>query len=331
MNTNLRFFACIIFLFYSFQMVFSQNPGSKIPSLPDKPVTEPTVFAPGIISTGDYEAAEEFSPDGKTLFYLKLTPDFNFWTMVSSRFEKGAWTAPEVAPFSGQYLDGDPFITADGKRFFFISGRPLPDSNSKETKNLDIWMMDKTTNGAWSEPRPIGAPINSEKSEYFPTLTDNGTLYFGSRRDGGKGGCDLYRSRFVNGKFLEPENLGDAINTTFDEYEPFIAPDESYLIFMADARPEGLGGYDFYISYNENGKWTKAENLGAPINTAANELSPKITRDGKYFFWTSSRSAIDKRKEKSWTIEEMTKAVRAPQNGLGDIYYIDAKRLKLRK
>ena len=87
-----------------------------------------------------------------------------------------------------------------------------------------------------------------------------------------------YRSRLVDGKYQEPENLGESINTTFDEFEPYIAPDESFLIFMAAARPDGLGGFDLYISYNRNGQWTKAE-PGAPINSPADELS-KITRDG---------------------------------------------------
>lgn len=293
------------------------------------PAKEPTLFAPGMISTGDYEGAEEFSPDGKTLYYLKLTPDFNFWTMVVSHFENGNWTPPQVAPFSGQYSDADPFITADGKRMFFISNRPLP--NSKTVQKFNIYVMDKLPNGEWGPPQNLGKPVNSETSEYFPTLTSDGTLYFGSRRAGGKGGVDLYRARFSDGKFQEPENLGDAINTQADEYEPFVSPDESYLIFMADSRPDGLGGYDLYISYRENGKWTKAVNLGAPINTPANELSAKISRDGRYFFWTSSRSAIDQPKAKPWTIEELTKAVRGPRNGLGDIYFIDADQLKLRK
>lgn len=303
-----------------------------MPYVSEKPVSEPTLFAPGIISTGDYEGAEEFSPDGKILYYLKLTPDFNFWTMVFSRFENGKWTAPQIAPFSGRYSDADPFITSNGKRMFFVSRRPVNAKVSPNAPNkLDIYVMEKTSNGEWSEPQNLGKPVNSEGSEYFPTMTNDGTLYFGSGRAGGRGGIDLYRAKFAGGKFLEPENLGDAINTKYDEYEPFIAPDASFLIFMADSRPDGLGGFDLFISYNENGKWAKAENLGAPINSTANELSPKLTRDGKYFFWTSSRSAIDQPKAKSWTIEELTSAVRAPQNGLGDIYFIDADRLKLRK
>jgi Tol biopolymer transport system component len=332
MKRDLNLLIILLYLLVSAQTTFAQVSDAKMPYASDKPVSEPTVFAPGIISTGDYEGAQEFSPDGKTLYYLKLTPDFNFWTLVFSRFENGAWTHPRVAPFSGRYSDADPFITLDGKRLFFVSRRPVDPKISPNAANaLDIYVMEKNASGAWSEPQNLGKPVNSEASEFFPTLTMDGTLYFGSRRAGGKGGVDLYRARFVNGKFQEPENLGDAINTQFDEYEPFIAPDESYLLFMADGRPDGLGGFDLYVSYNENGKWTKAENLGALVNTAANELSPKRTRDGKYFFWTSSRSAIDQPKEKAWTIEELTQAVRAPQNGLGDIYYIDADRLKLKK
>lgn len=192
-------------------------------------------------------------------------------------------------------------------------------------------MMDKTA-GGWSEPKNLGKTINSEKNEYFPTLTRDGkTLYFGSQRAGGKGGVDLYRSRIINGEFQTPENLGDAINTEADEFEPLIAPDESYLIFMASGRPDGLGGFDLYISYNREGRWTKAQNLGAPINSPSDELSPKITPDGKYFFWSSNRSAIDKPKTKSWNFRELSDSLHSPQNGLGDIYYIDLSALKIRR
>lgn len=301
---------------------------NKHPFSSDKPLREPTIFAPGLISTGDYEFAPEFTHDGKTLYFVKSTPDFTYWTMVYSQFEEGKWSQPRVAPFSGQYTDGDPFITADGKQMFFISNRPLNPSDAAAPVKLDIWVMNKTASG-WSEPKNLGKPVN-EASQYFPTIAKDGTLYFGSTRKGGRGGVDLYRSKFVNGAFQEPENLGDAINTPSDEYEPFIAPDESFLIFMANARPDGLGGYDLFVSYNENGQWTKAQNLGSPINSAADDYSPKISRDGKYFFWTSTRSAINKLKNKSWDYSELTSRYRKPQNGLGDIYYIDKSVLKIK-
>ncbi len=250
----------VVLLFVSGQAIKAQYADPK-------PVSEPMVFAPDVISTGDYEVCPQFSLDGPTFYFVKSTPDANFWTIVFSRFEDGKWTAPQVAPFSGQYSDADEFITNDGRQMFFISRRPVSSVISPNVAGkLDIWVMDKTAGGDWGAPKNLGRPVNSEGSEYFPTLTKDGTLYFGSGRKGGKGGIDLYRSRFVNGKYQEPDNLGDAINTQFDEFEPYIAPDERFLIFMAGARPDGLGGFDLYISYNRNGQWTKAKNLGAPIN-----------------------------------------------------------------
>lgn len=295
-------------------------------------ILEPTIFAPGVISTGDYEVCPQFSLDGKTFYFVKSTPDANFWTIVFSRHEAGKWTDPQVAPFSGRYSDADEFITNDSKQMFFISRRPVSSEVSPNAAGkLDIWLMDMTAGGAWGEPKNLGRPVNSEGNEYFPTLTNSETLYFGSGRKGGKGGIDLYRSRFVDGKYQEPENLGDAINTTFDEFEPLIAPDESFLIFMAGGRPDGLGGFDLYISYNRNGQWTQAKNLGAPINSAVDELSPRITFDGKYFFWASARSLINKPKDKNWSYAELAIANHRPGNGLGDIYYIDVSALKIER
>src|SRR6266496_688571 len=309
-----------------------QNGEKKKPFTWERSIVDPTTFAPGVISTGDYEAVPQFSPDGKIFYFAKGTPDFNFWTVVFSRLENGKWSAPQVAPFSGQYSDGDEFITADDKRMFFISRRPVsPEISPNVAGKYDIWVINKTAGGDWGKPENLGRPVNSEGSEFFPTLTNDGTLYFGSGRKGGKGGIDLYRSRFVNGKYQEPDNLGDAINTQFDEFEPYIAPDERFLIFMAGARPDGLGGFDLYISYNRNGQWTKAKNLGAPINSVADELSPRITSDGKYFFWASARSRIDKPRNKSWSFTELSNAYHRPGNGLGDIYYIDLSALKLER
>ena len=293
----------------------------------DKPLSEPVIFAPGILSTGDFESHPAFTPDGKTLYFLRNTPNFNLWTILVSRFERGKWSTPEVAPFSGQYSDADPFITSDGSRFYFISKRPI---TGKSTPDLDIWVMEKTA-GGWSEPKNMGAPINSSGSEWYPTVAANGTIYFGSDREGGKGRTDIYRSRLVNGKYVEAENLGDAINTQFNEFEPLIAPDERFLIFMASGRPDGHGGFDLYISYNRNGVWTKPANLGEKINSSGNEYSPTISPDGKYFFWTSTRGFADKPLEKRLNYQELMNRLRSPHNGLGDIYQIDIGVLSIEK
>ncbi|HYY55704.1 MAG TPA: hypothetical protein VE842_00150 [Pyrinomonadaceae bacterium] len=293
------------------------------------PLSEPTIFAEGSLCTGDYESHPAFTPDGKTVYFLKNNPSFTFWTIVVSRFHNGRWTTPEVAPFSGQYSDADPFITPDGNRFYFISNRPLASAAGAKPKgDLDIWFMEKTANG-WSEPKNAGAPINSPGNEWYPTITSAGTIYFGSDREGGKGRTDLYRARLINAVYNEALNLGEPFNTQFNEFEPFIAPDESFLIFMCGGRADSRGGFDLYISYNRAGVWTTPANLGDKINSSGNELSPKISPDGRYFFWTSTRDFTDKPPEKPLTYGELSSRLRSPRNGLGDIYQIDISALKI--
>lgn len=306
----------------------AQRSDQKLPPYTSlTPVSQPKIFGPGIISTGEYDTHPAFTPDGKTLYFLRSTPNFNLWTILVSRFVKGHWSTPEVAPFSGQYSDADPFITSDGSRLYFISNRLAP---GKTSRDLDIWIMEKGASG-WNEPMNLGAPINSPGSEWYPTVSANGTIYFGSDREGGKGRTDIYRSRLVNGKYEAAENLGPSINTQFNEFEPLIAPDESFMIFMGGGRSDGRGGFDLYISYNQNGEWSKPENLGDKINTVGNEYSPTISPDGKYFFWASTRGFADKPLEKRQNYQELMEKLRGPGNGLGDIYQIDIGELKIKK
>jgi Tol biopolymer transport system component len=277
------------------------------------PMPEPTIFAEGIVSTGEFESHPAFTPDGRTLYFVKSTPEFTDWKIYVTRYDDGHWSTPKLAPFSGKYRDADPFITSDAKKLYFISNRPV-DGETKD--DMDIWVMDRAKDGEWGEPRNVGTPVNSTGSEWFPTLSTNGTLYFGSDRPGGQGRTDLYRARFADGKFAEPENLGAIINSTADEFEPCIAPDESYLVFMALGRPDSHGGGDLYISYSKVGRWTTPRNLGPKFNRPGLEISPYLSPDGKYFFFSSVRRTAG-----------VTPGDRPnkPRNGLGDIYQVDLR------
>ncbi|HEV7474834.1 MAG TPA: hypothetical protein VGN90_12345 [Pyrinomonadaceae bacterium] len=318
----------VLFVSFGSAVTAASGDSSQPPYASKEPMPEPTIFAEGIVSTGDFESHPAFTPDGRTLYFLKNSPTFNFWTIVVSHFKNNRWSAPEVAPFSGQYRDADPFITSDDSKFFFISNRPNTVPNAKEAeRSLDIWMMEKVGNG-WGAPRNLGAPVNSSGDEWYPTVAADGTLYFGSDRAGGKGSTDIYRSRLVAGKYTEPENLGDAINSKFDEFEPYIAPDQTYLIFMA-ARPDGRGGSDLFISYQRGGTWTKAVNLGDKINSSGSEYSPKVSPDGKYFFWSSTRGGGATPPAKRLTYADLMNRLRGPRNGLGDIYQIDIGSLNI--
>jgi hypothetical protein len=191
----------------------------------------------------------------------------------------------------------------------------------------DIWKCTRMSAG-WSEPVHLDSMFNSSASEYFPTLADNGNLYFGSGRSGGKGRADIYVARWLGDKYAPPENLGDSINSTENEYEPFIAPDEHYVIFMATI-PGGLSNADFYISYRKNGTWTRAKRLPDPINSAATEWGGRVTRDGKYFFFGSVRNKITDQLPAREDMEQFGRRLNAPGNGLGDIYYVRVGEWKL--
>ena len=109
-----------------------------------------------------------------------------------------------------------------------------------------------------------------------------------------KGRLDIYRARWQNGAFAPPENLGEGVNTTFGEVDPYVAPDQSFVVFSATGRPDDLGGGDLYISEQANGAFGPARHLGAGINSVAREYCPIGSPDGRYFFFTSFRGFGDR-------------------------------------
>lgn len=236
-------------------------------------------LAEGVISTGeDYGPA--FTVDGNTLYFTRRTEGRKSAAILVSQLEGATWSAPQVAPFSGKYYDVEPFISPDGSRFFFASKRPI--EGDTPNKDFDLWVMEKTSNG-WGSPKPL-TTVNAPGYDNYPSVATNGTLYFGSSRDGSRG-IDLYRARLVNGQYETPQNLGDVINSEKSDADPYIAPDESYLIF-ASSRPGGLGEGDLYISFNRNGNWTAPRSLGELVNSPDWDYTPLISRDGQTFFFS---------------------------------------------
>ena len=247
------------------------------------PGTTPKVFAPGIVSTNKSEFNAAFSPNGKD-FFFSVNESPGRETMMFMKYENNQWTSPQSAPFVSDQNDCDPFFSHDGSRLYFISTRSK--KNDKLSKDWDIWYVERTDSG-WSEARNLGPPVNSDHDEYYVSLTREGAIYFASNRAGGYGSFDIYRSRFVDGHYLKPENLGASINTKYLEHDPFIAPNKSYIVFTSVDRPGGFGTGDLYISFRrKEGTWTEAKNLGKTFNTSGYDFCPMVSPDGKYFFFT---------------------------------------------
>lgn len=267
------------------------------------PGSDAVLFAPEIVSSHRFEhGTVAFSPDGDEALwgsaYPITTTGYGTGIMMTSSLEDGRWTPPHKAAFSELgHGDDVPFFAPDGSRLFFISSRPIDGAGRAER----IWYMDRTEHG-WSEPRPIEGGPNTQDLHWLFSVAASGNLYFGSGAAGGHGMGDIYVSRFVDDRYADPENLGDVINTEHSEGSPYIAPDESYLIFQTSGRPDVIGGPDLFIAFKDgDGNWTQPVNMGEPVNSRSSEICPMVSPDGKYFFWNSFR------------------------NGSADNYWIDAK------
>ena len=309
----------------------SEFPELKGPYLGQKtPGTVPEIFAPGIITTQYHEhSAPAFSPDGEEVFWSAFLAPLQSrapQVILYSKLENGKWTKPEVAPFSGQYSDGGPCFSYDGNKLYYYSRRPL--SGIGEPKDIDIWYVERLADG-WSVPKNLGSPVNSENNDGQPTITKDGTLYFLSNHEGFQNNNCIFRSRYVNGRYEKPEPLGEPVNI-LGKYSwcPFIAPDESYILFVSN-RDGSLGWGDIYVCFrNSDDSWTEPKNLGTPVNSDDNDRFPKVSPDGKVLFFASKRTDIKAYYEKPETYNELMKMYTNPGNGLTDVYWVSAEIIK---
>ena len=273
-------------LFLSFFLQGQEDPFSSLegPYLGQRPPgLEPEVFAPEIISTEVGEGCSGFMSDGKLFLFARRGRGILF-----TELRGGAWTTPKEAGFSSKYQDADFIIAPGGKTVFFASGRPV-EEGGPSLRDHNIWKTARTSSG-WTEPELLANPVNTDAHESYPSLSAGGTLYFFSRREGGFGQSDLYRSELSNGGYEDVINLGASINTEHHEVDPFVAPDESYLIFASD-RPGGHGSDDFYVCFKgSDGEWLAPMNMGDKINSPYTEYIVNVTLDGKYLFYTSDKN-----------------------------------------
>ena len=288
----------------------------------------PELYGEGVFSTGAWDFFVALERDHLTAYLCRASADFTHFTILRTHLEDGRWSTPEVAPFSGRWSDADPHLSPDGTRMYFISNRPIAGGDEKRG-DYDIWYVERTALTApWSEPTRLPAPVNSDSStEWSPSVAANGNLYFGAIRPGGKGNNDLYVARWENGAYARPESVGDSINTRADEVEPWVAPDESYLIFSGRGRPDGIGGFDLYISRRRDNEWGTPQLLGNGVNSPAGDFNQSVSPDGRYLYFSSTRGSFERAPSQPLTYAELERRLGNPGNGLGDIYRVEMARI----
>ncbi len=249
------------------------------------PGATPQVFARGIVSTDDIEhSAPAFSAAGNEVFWFVNRPpgpdNEKWWSWdMTMRRVGDKWTAPAVSAYRGV-----PFLSNDGRRLYFDFSGPSPDG-----KPEGPYFVERQGN-RWTEQKSIGlvARFPELRFAYVPSFTRNGTVYFSGFAVEPKLNSGIYRAELVNGEYAKPELLPRNINLPpFLNGTPFIAPDESFLLFSSNRRDPDHDDGDLYISRRlADGSWTDPVSLGEPVNSDMQERFPMVSPDGKYLFFT---------------------------------------------
>lgn len=268
------------------------------------------------------------SNDGAELYLTMESVAKEASQIIVLRQVKGQWSKPQIAAFSGQFKDLEPFLHPNGLQLFFASNRNA--AQTQATAQFDIWYVTRNTvKDPWSEPIKMSDAINTaDGNEFYPSVASNGNLYFTATKSDGTGKEDIYVSRFVGGEYQAAELLPETVNSATFEFNAYINPAETMLLFSSYGRPDGLGGGDLYVSHKVDGQWQAAKNLGPEINSKKLDYCPFYDAQSKTLYWTSNDSAVgavdSKRRDFGQWYQLYTEGV----NGLGKIY---AKQVDLTK
>ena len=225
------------------------------------PGSTPELFAPDIIKTEHREAEAAFSPDLKEFYFRRRGGEYKKNTLVVIQHKNNEWIESIVPPYAGE-----PFITPDNKIL-----------------HLGKKYRERTKSG-WSEVKSLGPMFDNEELGIMRVSTSRkGTYVHDNYLDD-----SIWTSTIKNGQRQNPVKLEPVINTGSWTAHPFIAPDESYLIWDSE-REIGSGKSDLFISFKqEDGSWGTAINLGDDINSEYADAYGSVTPDGKYFFFHRS-------------------------------------------
>lgn len=252
------------------------------------PKMKPVPFAPTIIPARmTLLSCLTLSLDERT-FLWAVSRNPASGAIVFSNFDGETLSKPEFLSGLNRYNYGSPFYSYDGKKIYFSSSQPFPGEQKAPFKR--VWVVEADGSN-WNSPKPLGGEINSVDVGSQISISRCGNIYFAaSRLD--KLAEDIYVSRLINDVYTKPIPLKGKINSEFIETDPFIDPEERYLIFSS-ARKENCGAFDLYISYNQlDNEWSDAIHLEEPINSKYFDRFPSITRDGKYLFFVRNDNPL---------------------------------------
>lgn len=263
-------------------------------------IKKPVQFNPQNLGPAINDKFDQYWPnisaDGQTFVVTQLMPidpskpytpnnrqeDFYVSTWKENTWEKAKPVGP---PLNTSKNEGAQSISADGKIMVFTG------CNRKDGfGGCDLYISQKIGN-EWSIPKNMGGNVNSNLKETQPSISADGrTVYFASNRDKTKGGLDIWKVVMNDSnEWSKPINLGDSINTPFDEQSPFIHADDHTFYFSSMGWP-GMGRFDLFVTRKlSESAWGKPMNLGYPINTHFSDEGLIVNAKGNMAYYSSNR------------------------------------------
>ena len=263
-------------------------PAADAQSVRTATAATPTNLGP-VINSASRDAEPTFTADGTTMYFncMDRAGRTGNDICVSTRSDAdGEWGEPEIVESvsTEEYTEVEPLLSPDGQRLYIMSDRP------GGMGSFDIWVSDRV-DGEWSEPRNLGAPINSPYADHCLYFwgPDWEVAYWTSTRPGGYGGNDIWMSERVDGEWTEAVNLGPDVNSAASDHHSLPSEDGRSL-YVTSGRDGGVGGEDIYVTTREeDGTWSPLRNLGPTVNSEADDRCPAFSPDYATFYFDSER------------------------------------------
>jgi hypothetical protein len=240
------------------------------------------------------DASLAFTPDGKTVYFTHA--DGEKRTIMVSHLIHRVWSDPETATFSGHWRDGEPAMAPDGSYLIFVSNRPIEDGGKvldgyfggavRPGKGGNLWRVDRVGSG-WSGPVRLPDVVNSHSAIYSPALARNGNLYF-AQPDPQTKKTRLYRSQFNAGQYSAPEPL-PFTDGVISDYDPVIAPDESFMIFSSNRPPTPKGESGIFVTFFNHQQWQNP----IPFKPFLIGIECRLSADRKTLYFTTDRPTLE--------------------------------------
>lgn len=260
----------------------SQRPPGEVPER----------FAPPQLTGFSHLGRCAFSPDGRECWFTLSSPDYVPCRLMVTRYERGAWTTPQPAPFTeGLENSAEPWFTPDGQHLVFTAA--VKGSKS----GTDFWRVDRTAQG-WGPPVRLPEPLNSEADDFCYSQRPDGTVHFLSSRGGS---AQVHIARPKGDRFEVQAVPLPTHGLSRFEGDPAVPADGRWMVFYT-ARPGGFGRVDLMVAFADGkGGWTVPMNLGPDFNTKAEEFGATVSTDGQYLFFTRH----SREKSELWWVSTM--------------------------